>query len=159
MSWYVRLRIGYSIVKGIGGGGGGVINKYCKILVTLRNITLLCVTKRNTMEDKFKKDTNCKYCGQEMEAKYRSKKFCSNKCRVYFNREFKRGTINLPKVGEVIQNKMPVVDNTPFVVTEIKQHNHSLTLTVKPIKEEIPRLKGEDSISYRIRTSTLTKND
>lgn len=41
------------------------------------------------VEDKFKKETNCGYCGKEMEAKYRSKKFCSDKCRVYFGRDKK----------------------------------------------------------------------
>ena len=41
-------------------------------------------------EDKFKKQTNCGYCGKEMDAKYRSKKFCSDKCRVYFGREDKK---------------------------------------------------------------------
>ena len=39
------------------------------------------------MEDKFKKNTTCLYCGENMEAKYRNKRFCSNKCRVYFKRE------------------------------------------------------------------------
>lgn len=39
------------------------------------------------MEDKFAKRTNCLYCGKEMESEYRSKKFCTDKCRVYFNRE------------------------------------------------------------------------
>ncbi len=36
---------------------------------------------------KFDKKDACGYCGNKMEAKYRSKKFCSVKCRVYFSRE------------------------------------------------------------------------
>ena len=36
---------------------------------------------------KFDKREICMYCEQKMEAKYRNKKFCSNKCRVYWNRE------------------------------------------------------------------------
>ena len=39
------------------------------------------------MSNKFDKNTKCQYCGDEMTAKYRSKKFCSSKCRVYYNRE------------------------------------------------------------------------
>lgn len=36
---------------------------------------------------KFEKNTICKYCGGELNAKNRNKKFCSDKCRVYYNRE------------------------------------------------------------------------
>lgn len=36
---------------------------------------------------KFDKRDTCGYCNGKMEAKYRSKRFCSDKCRVYFNRE------------------------------------------------------------------------
>lgn len=36
---------------------------------------------------KFDKNKNCLYCEVEMEAVYRSKMFCSDKCRVYYNRE------------------------------------------------------------------------
>lgn len=36
---------------------------------------------------KFDKKDICGYCGKKMDAKYRSKRFCSDKCRVYFSRE------------------------------------------------------------------------
>lgn len=36
---------------------------------------------------KFDKKDICGYCSKKMDAKYRSKRFCSDKCRVYFNRE------------------------------------------------------------------------
>lgn len=39
--------------------------------------------------DKFDKKEACEYCGKKMEAKQRNKKFCSDKCRVYWNRENK----------------------------------------------------------------------
>jgi predicted nucleic acid-binding Zn ribbon protein len=55
-----------------------------------RNFTIQNRTIRTMEEDKFKKQTNCGYCGKEMDAKYRSKKFCSDKCRVYFGREDKK---------------------------------------------------------------------
>lgn len=39
------------------------------------------------MADKFEKRKICEYCESEMEAINRNKKFCSDKCRVYWNRE------------------------------------------------------------------------
>jgi len=39
------------------------------------------------MVDKFKKSDKCLYCENQMDAVYRNKRFCSNKCRVYWNRE------------------------------------------------------------------------
>jgi len=39
------------------------------------------------MSNKFEKRDNCEYCENPMEAKYRNKRFCSDKCRIYWNRE------------------------------------------------------------------------
>ena len=36
---------------------------------------------------KFDKKEKCEYCEEKMTAVYRNKRFCSPKCRVYFNRE------------------------------------------------------------------------
>jgi len=36
---------------------------------------------------KFDKNSACEYCKNEMTASYRSKRFCSDKCRIYFRRE------------------------------------------------------------------------
>lgn len=36
---------------------------------------------------KFDKKENCDYCNAPMSAKYRNKRFCSPKCRVYYRRE------------------------------------------------------------------------
>lgn len=41
------------------------------------------------MTNKFEKNTNCEYCGKALDAKYRSKRFCDDKCRIYLKREFK----------------------------------------------------------------------
>ena len=41
---------------------------------------------------KFDKKEICEYCEEKMEAKYRNKRFCSVKCRVYWNRENKKPT-------------------------------------------------------------------
>jgi hypothetical protein len=37
----------------------------------------------------IKKNENCLYCGEKMESETAKKKFCSDKCRVYFGRELK----------------------------------------------------------------------
>lgn len=37
----------------------------------------------------IKKKENCEYCGEKMESITAKKRFCSQKCRVYFNREYK----------------------------------------------------------------------
>ncbi len=34
-----------------------------------------------------KKNENCKYCGDKLEAKTTRREFCSNKCKVYWHRE------------------------------------------------------------------------
>ena len=34
----------------------------------------------------IKKKENCEYCGEKMESKTAKKRFCSEKCRVYFSR-------------------------------------------------------------------------
>lgn len=46
----------------------------------------------------IKKINNCTYCGEKMESKTAKKKFCSTKCRIYYNRELARGTLDLPKL-------------------------------------------------------------
>jgi len=38
---------------------------------------------------KFDKKEACEYCEEKMEATYRNKRFCSARCRVYWNRENK----------------------------------------------------------------------
>jgi predicted nucleic acid-binding Zn ribbon protein len=36
---------------------------------------------------KFDKNSHCEYCKKVMDSIYRNKRFCSDKCRVYNNRE------------------------------------------------------------------------
>lgn len=36
---------------------------------------------------KYNKRENCEYCEEKMDSKYRNKRFCSIRCRVYWNRE------------------------------------------------------------------------
>jgi len=51
---------------------------------------------------KFDKKNTCEYCEENMQPKNRNKRFCSDKCRVYFNREnkdkLKKPKIETPKV-------------------------------------------------------------
>lgn len=39
------------------------------------------------MANKFEKNTNCAYCDKPLDAKYRTKRFCDDKCRIYLKRE------------------------------------------------------------------------
>ena len=74
----------------------------------------------------IQKRETCLYCGDKMESITAKKKFCSDLHRLYYNRELKRGTLDLPKVGAL---------TNVGVVTERKQHNHSMTITVQPQKQ------------------------
>lgn len=55
----------------------------------------------------IKKIENCQYCGEKMESKTAKKRFCSTKCRVYFNREPKSGgsvTVEFKKLDKIASN-------------------------------------------------------
>jgi hypothetical protein len=45
---------------------------------------------------KFDKKEVCEYCEEKMDAVYRNKRFCSPRCRVYWNRENKTPAQVLP---------------------------------------------------------------
>ena len=53
---------------------------------------------------KFDKKETCEYCNEKMESKNRNKRFCSDKCRVYWNRENKKrkptAVIKEDKIGQ-----------------------------------------------------------
>lgn len=84
---------GWKVIKGMRllvGCGGGVWGYTIKGGLFVLFVTICYIALQfGTMEDKFKKNTNCEYCEKEMEAKYRNKRFCSDKCRTYWNREQK----------------------------------------------------------------------
>ena len=50
---------------------------------------------------KFEKRETCEYCNNKMDSKYRSKRFCSPKCRVYYARDDK------PTQTEAIDKSAP----------------------------------------------------
>ncbi len=45
---------------------------------------------------KFEKRVVCEYCEEKMESTNRNKRFCSDKCRVYWNRENLKNKIEPP---------------------------------------------------------------
>ena len=59
--------------------------------------------------NKFDKHTHCEYCEEEMVSKNRNKRFCSDKCRTYYNRENKKPT---KKPQEIKENKIKTPLNT-----------------------------------------------
>lgn len=109
----------------------------------------------------IKKIDNCIYCGGKLENHTAKKKYCSDKCRVYYSRELKRGTLGLPPVGQV----------TPLgTVLDKKQHNHSLNMTVHPtptseknidriaqLEKELKNIPSNLSISKKLYISVREK--
>ena len=63
------------------------------------------------MEDKFAKKEACEYCGNQMDAKYRNKRFCSDKCRTYFNRENPK--VKVINMNSNSEQKKPITDKPP----------------------------------------------
>jgi len=58
---------------------------------------------------------NCAYCESPMTPKYRNKRFCSDKCRVYFGRE------NKADLGQQGETEVNVPDTTKEVSSESKK--------------------------------------
>jgi tRNA(Ile2) C34 agmatinyltransferase TiaS len=54
----------------------------------------------------------CIYCGERMESVTAKKKYCSDKCRVYFNREYPNGkTISPVELASKLADKPKVVQS------------------------------------------------
>jgi len=58
----------------------------------------------------------CIYCGERMESKTAKKKYCSDKCRVYFNREYPNGKTISP-----VELASKLADNTKEVSVPQKE--------------------------------------
>ena len=54
---------------------------------------------------KFQKRNKCQYCETNLDATYRNKRFCSDKCRVYWNREQKLNKNGIIPLVESIELK------------------------------------------------------
>ena len=62
----------------------------------------------------------CIYCGERMESKTAKKKYCSDKCRVYFHREYPNGkTISPVELASKLADNVRVVE-TPVAKEESK---------------------------------------
>jgi predicted nucleic acid-binding Zn ribbon protein len=59
----------------------------------------------------IKKKENCLYCGEKMESLTAKKRFCSEKCRVYFNRSNKTG-----KTTAILGVSKPKADNVTKLI-------------------------------------------
>jgi hypothetical protein len=85
----------------------------------------------------IKKKENCEYCGEKMESKTAKKRFCSEKCRVYYNRE---------------ANKAPVIAETPkiSIKTEKTTNNTKIPQAPENAKEMPKGLSIMDQIQWKI---------
>ena len=82
----------------------------------------------------IKKKENCEYCGEKMESKTAKKRFCSEKCRVYFNRKNKSGdmvAVEFKKLDKIAANLDTFMQkaNKP---TEYYKEPVELTLNANP---------------------------
>ncbi len=57
---------------------------------------------------KFDKKEYCEYCEEKMEAIYRNKRFCSAKCRVYYNRENAKVVLNKNEKKEIVKKEKAI---------------------------------------------------
>lgn len=64
----------------------------------------------------IKKTENCIYCGEKMESITAKKKYCSAKCKLYFNREK-----NIIKRGPPFKNMPPYEENSGSITVEFKK--------------------------------------
>ena len=62
---------------------------------------------------KLDKKEMCEYCKEKMEAAYRNKRFCSTKCRVYWNRENVKFPTQETRQPDVTKLSI-IVTNTSF---------------------------------------------
>lgn len=106
----------------------------------------------------IKRET-CLYCGEKMESKTAKKKFCSEKCKVYWNRE-------KVLVKELDESLTSIQEETKKVVHDIievgigiydKNGKHISPESelgqkiINQISDKPERLKGESGIDYAVR--------
>lgn len=72
------------------------------------------------MSDKFEKRDRCLYCETPMESKYRNKRFCSDRCRTYWNRENK-GKTTIVDLNEQSGKKEVVPPKTTNTTIDTKR--------------------------------------
>lgn len=92
-------------------------------------------------------------CQKEFEPNKPKQIFCSAKCRVYFSRENKT---ELDNRDNKLINAARGRDATGINKDEI-EGNKFQKMADKIVQNEIPRLKGESSIEYRLRMIELSE--
>ena len=75
----------------------------------------------------IKKVDCCIYCGEKMESITAKKRYCSAKCRLYFNREKKRGIIDaeVPQISHKIEKPVITTQKIEKVVESPKNYDFS----------------------------------
>lgn len=115
------------------------------------------------MTNKFEKNTNCEYCGKALDAKYRTKRFCDDKCRIYLDRENKR---KMEVVVEDAMNKK-AEETTVFVSKDLKEKVDVAfkekvfsgnPKTLDELKALCPHPKGTDEFREWVRTERQKYN-
>jgi hypothetical protein len=97
----------------------------------------------------IKKKENCEYCGEKMESKTAKKRFCSDKCRVYFNRQPKSGgsiIVEFKKLDKIAANlgvSKPNADN------DTKFYKEPVELTLNQQPKPPVGLKGIDLVIWK----------
>ena len=98
---------------------------------------------------KFEKRNKCQYCESDLDAKYRNKRFCSAKCRVYWNREkkYNNSISDLAKgtfTDRVALNRVPI-EFTKKMHTEAKESvlSEMSDYEIRVAKERIKVLEHE----------------
>jgi ribosomal protein L24E len=84
-----------------------------------------------------KKRETCKYCGEKMDAKTTRQEFCSDKCRVYWNRENERP--DTPKWVDQDLNEIPKDKEPPKGTTVSIVVNSAIQSDVQKEIEELKK--------------------
>jgi ribosomal protein L24E len=74
----------------------------------------------------IKKIENCLYCGEKMESITAKKKYCSNKCRLYYNRE--RNVLVVPKQVDNIKPEQVVAKKVEVLESPKNRPNPPINL-------------------------------
>ena len=76
----------------------------------------------------------CEFCGQVFKNDRKTAKFCTNKCRVYYNRNIKVNKKDLDNIISVTKNKVSVTDSvTKAIISVIKKDSATIPVPLSKI--------------------------
>lgn len=79
----------------------------------------------------IKKTENCLYCNEKMDSKTAKKKFCSDKCRVYRNRELKYNAVKISQaLPEQLGMKEAIVEEKKQTFLSLPTYNDVIKMAV-----------------------------